>query len=84
VAQLGDRRVWGAARTRQHRTLVYIIKRVPRVSLVHISGGFRIMHGAEANEGHDEEEYPWLKMVNDAAGNEVWKDIVRGALAISP
>ena len=63
MAQLGDRRVWGAARTRQHRTLVYIIKRVPRVSLVHISGGFRIMHGAEANEGHDEEEYPWLKMV---------------------
>ena len=42
------------------------------------------MHGAEANEGHDEEEYPWLKQVDDAAGNEVWKDIVRGALAISP
>ena len=42
------------------------------------------MHGAEANEKHDEEEYPWLKMVDDAAVDEVWKDIVRGALAISP
>ena len=49
--------------------------------------------GGESDDDHSEEqedddeearEYPWLKTVTDAAGCEVWKDTVRGALALRP